>query len=80
MADREAQKVRHERLIRQYAQRAIAVAADACAAAIALKFAPPSRKMNQRMYRQQLERRFRAAVDDVSSGWAPDETSRRDSG
>lgn len=81
MPEQPTQTERHDRLVRQYAQRTISVAADACAAALALRFAPPSRKHNHRQYRLELERRFRAVVDEVGAGWdSDDEAGSRDGG
>lgn len=59
----------YETLSRAYASAALVAAAEACAHAIATKLPAPSRDLNQRMYRRELQARFEEAVADLERAW-----------
>lgn len=60
----------YEALSRAYANAALVAAAEACAHAIATKLPAPSRDLNQRMYRRELQDRFEEAVADLERAWS----------
>ena len=79
MASGSGDQERYELFVREYAHRAMAAAAEACATALALKFPVSSRKHNETMYRRVLEARFAAIVDELGRSWSAPRTVDPDS-